>query len=68
VAVKLSMTTNNWNPASALSYITLSWNSENYMLSGGSVVQAALTLSVSSTISGIANFSFDIIITGTEHP
>jgi len=67
VVVKLSMTTANWNPASASSYVTLSWNRENYVLSSGSVVQAVLTLSVSSTISGVLNFSFDIIITGTEH-
>ncbi len=66
VTVKLSMTTNNWNPASASSYITLSWNRENYLLSPGSVAQAVLTLSVSSAISGVTNFSFDIIITGTE--
>jgi len=66
VAVVLSMSTENWNPASASSYITLSWNRESHALSHGSVVQAVLTLSVSSEISGITNFSFDIIITGTE--
>jgi hypothetical protein len=31
------------------------------------VVQAVLTLSVSPNIDGVTNFSFDIIITGTEH-
>lgn len=66
VQVMLSMTTSNWNPASASSYITLSWNRENYVLSSGSVVSAVLTLSVSSSISGVTSFSFDIIITGTE--
>lgn len=34
--------------------------------SSGSVLSATLTLSVSSSISGITNFSFDIVITGTE--
>jgi len=67
VPMTLSMTTGNWNPASASSYITLSWNRGNYLLNPGLVVQTVLTLSVSSTISGIASFSFDIIITGTEH-
>jgi hypothetical protein len=66
VQVRLSMTTSNWNPASASSYITLSWNRENYVLSSGSVVSAVLTLSVSSSISGVTSFSFNIIITGTE--
>jgi len=67
VQVRLSMTTSNWNPASASSYITLSWNRENYVLSSGSVVSAVLTLSVSSSISGITSFTFDIIISGTEY-
>jgi len=67
VAVLLGMTTDNWNPASASSYISLSWNRENYELSPGSVIQAVLTLSVSSSVSEITNFSFDIVITGTEY-
>ena len=67
VALTLSMSTDNWNPSSASSYMTLSWNRENYVLNPGSVVSAVLTLSVSSGISGITNFSFDITISGTEH-
>ena len=67
VQLKLSMTTSNWNPASASSYMTLSWNRENYVLAAGSVVSAVLTLSVSSSISEITSFSFDIIIAGTEY-
>jgi len=65
VAVTLSMTTGNWNPSSASSYITLTWNREGYVLSTESVVKAVLTLSVSSSISAITSFSFDIIISGT---
>ena len=67
VAVKLNMTVSNWNPASASNYMTLNWNRENYVLSPGAVVQAVLTLSVSSGTSGFTNFSFDIIIAGTEY-
>lgn len=67
VTVTLSMTTENWTPAVASTYMTLSWNRESYVLSSGSVVQAVLTLSVSSSVSGITDFSFNIIITGTEH-
>lgn len=66
VRVRLSMTVGNWNPSSASNYITVSWNRESYTLDPGSVVQANLTLSVSSSISGITSFSFDITITGTE--
>jgi hypothetical protein len=32
VPVTLSMGAGNWNPASASSYITLTWNKENYVL------------------------------------
>jgi hypothetical protein len=66
IAVVLGMTTDNWNPASASSYMTLSWNRENYQLNSGSVIQAVLTLTVSSGVSQITNFSFDITVTGTE--
>lgn len=66
IAVVLSMTTDNWSPASVSDDITLSWNREDHVLNSGLVVEAVLTLSVSSDISGITSFSFDIIITGTE--
>jgi len=66
VQVMLSMTYGNWTPSSASSYFTLSWDRQSYVLSVGSVVQATLTLSVSSSISGITTFSFDIIITATQ--
>jgi hypothetical protein len=67
VAVILSMATENWHPSSASSYITLGWNlEEGYVLSHGQSVETVLTLSVSSSISGVESFTFDIIITGTE--
>jgi hypothetical protein len=66
VSVTLNMNTGNWNPGSASSYIALAWNRENYILLAGQVVQAVLTLSVSSSVSGVAGFSFDITITGTQ--
>jgi hypothetical protein len=64
--VLLGMTTEDWSPASASSYMTLSWTRESYVLNSGSVVQAVLTLSVSSGVSEITDFGFDIIISGTE--
>jgi hypothetical protein len=66
VPVTLSMTPGNWNPASASTYITLAWNRQAYVLQPGVVVQATLTLSVSSSISNVTNFTFDITITGTS--
>jgi hypothetical protein len=67
IPVVLSMTTENWVPASASDYITLTWNLEGDVLPSDSVAQAVLTLSVSSEISEVTSFSFDIVITGTEY-
>ncbi len=66
VAVTLSIQASNWNPASASSYFTLGWNCTGYVLQPSQVVHALLTLNVSSSISGITSFSFDITITGTQ--
>ena len=66
VAVSLSKTTDDWNPATAAGNMTLSWNRDGYILSSNATVQAILTLSVSSNVTGISSFSFDITITGTE--
>jgi hypothetical protein len=66
VAVTLSIDYDNWNPPSASSYITPSWNCTRYSLGSGSVVGAALTLTVSQDASEVTNFGFDITITGVE--
>jgi len=67
IAVVLNMTTENWDPSLASSHITLSWNlEEGYVLNPGESVRTVLTLSVSSSTSGVESFSFDVIITGTE--
>jgi len=66
VTAVLNLRAENWNPSSASNYMTLSWNRENHVLSTGSVVQATLTLSISSSTSGITSFSFNIVISGTE--
>jgi len=66
VAVTLSLAAQNWSPVNAPNYMALSWNRGGQTLTSGSIVSATLTLSVSSSISGITSFSFDIIITGVE--
>jgi hypothetical protein len=65
-AVTLNMTTSAWSPSSASSYITLTWNQTGTVLQAGGVVTAGLTLTVSSSISGITSFSFNITISGTH--
>lgn len=64
-AATLSMTTSNWNPTNASSYMTLSWNYGGQSLNVSQVVQVKLTLAVSASVSGITNFSFDITITAS---
>ena len=58
----LSQTTQNWNPSSASSYLTLKWNYAGQTMSVNQVLQVKLTLTVSPTISAITGFSFDITI------
>lgn len=62
--VNIHMTTDSWNPIEANGPITLTWNQENTVLNAGEVVKATLTLNVAANISGINDFSFNIIITG----
>ena len=61
----LSKAAQNWNPSTPSSYTTLNWNYAGQTLSVNQVLQLKLTLVVSSTVLGIANFSFDIMITAT---
>jgi hypothetical protein len=66
LAVKLGLTSQNWSPVNASSYMSLSWNREGQTLALGNVTLATLSLNVSSSISGITNFSFDTVIIGSE--
>ncbi len=61
----VSMTTSNWIPVEAASYITLTWDREGASIDPDQVLQALLTLTVSDTITGITDFSFSIVIEGT---
>jgi hypothetical protein len=65
VPITLSMTKANWNPPSANGPITLTWNREGNTLAAGQSISATLTLSVSSSVSGITAFGVNVVITGT---
>ena len=62
-AATLSKMTSNWSPSNASSYISLNWNYGGQTLTVNQVIPVVFTLSVSSSISGITNFSFDITVT-----
>ena len=63
--ITLTMTRANWTPASANGPIAVTWDKESTTLTSNQIATATLTLSVSSSISGITTFSVDIVITGT---
>ena len=64
-AVSLWMATSNWMPHVASNYITLAWTYTGRILSAGEVIPMNLILNVDPTVSGITDFSFDIVITAT---
>lgn len=61
-AITLSMTTSNWNPTNAPNYMALSWNYAGQTINANDVTSVTFTLTVSASITGITNFSFDITI------
>jgi hypothetical protein len=65
-SITLSMTVSNWSPAAASTYITITWDQQGTQLSAGQSVAATLTLTVSSSITGVTSFSNTITISGTS--
>lgn len=61
----LSMSCSGWSPAGAENYITVTWDRQGAQVNAGGVVSAVLTLLVSSSVSGITDFSFNIVIEGS---
>jgi uncharacterized protein YcnI len=65
VSLTLSMATSNWNPTNANGPLTVTWDKEGSLLAPGQSTAATITLSVSSSITGITSFSVQILIYGT---
>jgi len=64
--VTLNLNTTNWNPMNAPNYMKLRWDYANQTIKPtDNALRVKLTLAVYSNITGITNFRFDIIITGT---
>jgi len=61
----LSFITQNWNPPEASNYINLSWNYGGQLVNASQIVGITFTISVSTNIPDITDFSFDIVITGS---
>ncbi len=63
--VVLMLSSDNWSPSGAATYMTLSWNYDGSTLSPSEVKQVKLTLSVNSACPELSNFGFDIVIIGS---
>lgn len=63
--ITLSMATSGWSPANANGPITVAWDREGVSLNPGQVAAATITLSTLASISGIVDFSVNIIVTGS---
>jgi hypothetical protein len=59
----MALTTANWNPSVASSYIGLSWNYTGQTMDADQVIPVLVTLSVSNYVQGITAFSFDALLT-----
>lgn len=64
----LSVSSSDWNPVEAGNYLTLTCDKEGVIMGNQEVVEAILILTVSNEISGISNFSLNIVIEGINNP
>ena len=67
-AVTLNMTVTTWNPTTASSYITLTWDKQGLVVGAGNVVQALLVLSVPPNVNGFTDFNCTTLIAGNGPP
>lgn len=62
--ITVTMTGNNWSPPEAETALSFAWDVEGAVLGVGEVKHAVFSLTVLNNI--VTNFSFDIVVTGTE--
>ena len=63
--MNVGLSASGWSPVGADAYLGVSWDREGTSIAAGGVLQAVITMDVSSSITGISDFSFDIVIEGT---
>lgn len=67
-AVNVSLTNENYVPVEVPLHIGMAWDSEGVIIQPDEYHRALITLSVSPTITGIDEFTFDMVFTGEEQP
>ena len=65
VSETLSLAASAWNPSSASSALTLSWDKQGSTLSKDAIVPVTLTLMVAADTGTLSSFSLNIVISGT---
>lgn len=60
----LSISDSHWSPSMASNYLTLTCSYSGQTVKAGVVIPVTLTLSVSESITGVSNFTFDITAVG----
>ena len=63
----LYLWTKDWLPVEGSSYLSLSWNPIRRRIEVGEITSVTLTLRVARDIRGIDDFTFNIVIFGSEH-
>jgi hypothetical protein len=62
-AVSLRLSTSNWTPSAASSYMSLNWNYTGQVLKTDEIIPIEITLTAYPTIYDIIDFSFETVIT-----
>ena len=57
----------NWNPTTAQSYIHFTFDSDDQKIQASETKTVTCTLTVSIEIASISNYSFDILLLGTDY-
>lgn len=65
VPISLAMSTENWEPINASSFINLAWNYSEELIPIEGSIPVTFILNVDSEISGIRGFSFTLVIIGS---
>jgi len=60
----LSISDSNWSPSIASNYLTLACSYTGQTVKAGVLIPVTLTLSVSESVTGVSNFTFDITAVG----
>ena len=62
----LDLSTDNFLPIVAQEYLALTWDYDGHIVNPEDVLEAIVTLTVSSSIAGVESFSFDMIVAAYE--